>query len=52
MFPCCDYCYKQYINSDGSVDKERLQKIVTTDDKFKNDPCICSCHQDGIIVMH
>jgi hypothetical protein len=27
-YPCCDNCYEKYINSDGSVDEERLTKII------------------------
>lgn len=52
MFPCCDYCYKKYINADGTIDMARLELIVKTDKQFEGDPCKCPCHKDGIEVMH
>jgi len=60
MFPCCDLCYKKYINKDDSIDEQRLRwakleyaktfkrTIILDDIKW----CTCECHQDGVNLMH
>lgn len=34
VMPCCNNCYEKYINEDGTVDKEVIEKIENESKQF------------------
>lgn len=68
VMACCSLCYKKYLNTDGSLNKEGLDEIYG-EGKYKiliDEPknkvikknlqkiklCSCICHTVGMMVMH
>jgi hypothetical protein len=29
-FPCCSLCYEQYLNNDGTINDQALEKVLST----------------------
>lgn len=68
VMPCCSMCYQKYLNEDGTLNKESLDKIYgknnyqIIDDSGYNKVvkiglekvklCSCICHTIGVNALH
>jgi hypothetical protein len=63
--PCCEFCYRKYINEDGTIDHDRYTKaqvehlewqesrgISEEKQTLPTEICRCDCHRDGKAIMH
>ena len=56
--PCCPLCYKQYFETNGSLDEEAFIQFAEALIEKRQDipdeitPCYCPCHIKGAQILH